>query len=68
MEEIDLNEQALVLSIEKRSNAKQGSASPDWMIELDIKALLERTRRKLREAGHKFRNDGDVKKYGASHS
>ena len=30
---IGLNEQALVLSIENRNNARQGSTSPDWMIE-----------------------------------
>ena len=35
---IELNEQALVLSIEKRNNARQGNTSPDWMIEPNVKA------------------------------
>ena len=37
LEGFDLDEQALVLSIEKRSNARQGSTSLNWMIELDVK-------------------------------
>ena len=33
LEGFDLNEHALVLSIGKRNNTRQGSASLDWMIE-----------------------------------
>ena len=35
---IELNEQALVLSIEKKNSARQGSTSLDWMIEPNAEA------------------------------
>ena len=33
---IELNEQAVVLSIERRSDVRKSNASPKWLIELEV--------------------------------
>ena len=52
LEGFDLNEQALVLSTEKRNNARQGSASLDWMIEPNAKAYQGEQPESSRQHSH----------------